>query len=154
MGSIPEREVRALMAETRRDWLASLEALVAAIERPIVLLWFSRRTPRYTDDFSKVQKLTGGFPHFVNEEMVATLRLAVPEYVECVTRRGWPFVVRGMDGKPLQTWRRSLGDILRHQSLRAPVRNRYYPSPEMHEDAAAALAPVCRRLLTAHGGTT
>jgi hypothetical protein len=26
--------------------------------------------------------------------------------------------------------------------------NRYYPSPEMHADAAAALAHVCRQLLS------
>jgi hypothetical protein len=25
--------------------------------------------------------------------------------------------------------------------------NRYYPSPEMHEDAAAMLIPVCREIL-------
>lgn len=152
--SMRQSEIGALMAETRQNWVSSFRSLMTAVERPVILLWFSRRTPRYVEDYRKVQTLVGGYPQFVNEEMISTLRPLATEHVECVTKRGWPLTVRTMDGKPLKTWRRSLADIVRHQSLRAPVRNRYYPSPEMHEDAAAALTPVCRRLLAADGGTT
>jgi hypothetical protein len=147
----PHDEILALMAETQRNWVASFTALLAAITVPKVLFWFSVRTPAWTSSFRNARTLIGRFPQLVDEAMLSAVRGGAEGYVECITHRGLPFVITDDRGRALLRWRTKPRDIIRRRSLRRPVRNRYYPSPEMHRDAAAALAPTCRQWLEGGG---
>ena len=65
-------------------------------------------------------------------------------YVECVSSRGSPQpLIDRFTGRPTtidtSDDRPDFTDVWTH--------NAYYPSPEMHQDAAARLEPLCRRLL-------
>jgi hypothetical protein len=131
--------VTSVVGETRETWIASYEKLLSLFEVPTVLLWFSVRKPRYTEKYDSVQGIFGDFPHLVNEEMIETIASHCDAYVECVSVRGRPQQLRSrFTGKPtrvLVPGRRPLSE------------NTYYPSPEMHQDAAAVLRPICRDLL-------
>jgi hypothetical protein len=78
--------------------------------------------------------------------MVAGLTPRCDAYVECVTRRGLPQRLVDREGKPTTVMH---SYNLLNPEVRTETHNNYYPSPEMHEDAANALEPICRRLLGA-----
>jgi len=138
--------LRRVVEETRRAWVESCRELIRIIDRPTVLLWFSKRTPDYPTDFTTLGRLFGEFPQLVTREMVEEVAALCTEYVECVTDRGSPqplfsrFTGQAVTVSPA-------GDRADLAKERNWTHNRYYPSPEMHEDAAMMLEPVCRRLL-------
>ena len=131
--------VRSVVRETRQTWIASYERLLSMIQVPTVLLWLSVRRPSYAESLDSVQGLLGEFPHLVNEEMVRTVGSHCDAYAKCVSTRGHPQPLKSrFTGKPI--------------SVLVPggnpmTLNGYYPSPEMHQDAAALLGPICRGLL-------
>jgi hypothetical protein len=129
-----EEFVRQLVAETRSNWLRHYRGLLARIEVPTILLWFSERSPDYSEDYSDVRKLFGYFPQLVNAEMMAELRPQAADYVECVTSRGLPQPLFDRTSRAPTT----MVEPAEHGG-RTYTHNKYYPSPEMHEDAAAAL---------------
>lgn len=144
--------VRAVVAAARAGWLASYRALLARIDVPVILLWFSKRGPAYAESLRSAGRLLGEYPQLVTAEMAAALRAAAPPgtaWVDCVTARGSPQpLVSRFTGLPVTV---STADD-RPDLAGAPwTENRYYPSPEMHEDAAAALLGPTRALL-ARGG--
>jgi hypothetical protein len=82
----------------------------------------------------------GDFPQLVNRSMVEQVRPLADDYVECVSSRGSPQpLISRLTGEPASVAHR--GD------LRPGTQefNSYYPSPEMHEDAANALLEACRK---------
>jgi len=139
-------KVRRVVAETRLAWIDSYRTLLARIRVPTVLLWFSRRQPDYVEGLRNVNALFGEFPQLVNTDMVAEVRKLCGQYVECVTRRGSPqplfsrFTGEPVSVDPARDRPDFAGQLWTH--------NAYYPSPEMHEDAAAALLPACERILS------
>ena len=149
--------VRSLLAETRAAWVESYRALFARIEVPIVLLWFSKRRPGlhrsgravwWWQRYDNVHAMFGKFPQLVDPAMMRAIEGDVARTVTCVTDRGSPQpLFDRFTGEPttIDTTddRPDLADVWTH--------NAYYPSPEMHEDAAALLAPVCRALLNRGG---
>lgn len=138
--------LRRVVRETRHGWVESYARFLSRVEVPVVLFWFSKRTPAYAEQFSDPSVLFGEFPHLVNDDMVARLRPRCEAYVECVTQRGSPQPLRSrFTGAPV-----TVDPALDRADLggHAPwTHNEYYPSPEMHEDAAAALLPACQRWL-------
>jgi hypothetical protein len=139
----PPRALRELVAETRRNWLRNSLALLERIRVPVVLLWLSRRRPQYRERYLTLGALFGEFPQLVNREMLEPLRSACDHYVECATSRGLPQpLVDRFTGEPTRIdLSEDRPDLSGVWSL-----NRYYPSPEMHEDAASALEAPCRHL--------
>ncbi len=136
---------RALVAEIRAAWIASSLALLDRIEVPVVLLWYSKRPPERADDFSKARRLLGEYPHLITPEILAPLQARTAAYVECVTSRGSPQpLISRFTGQPTTVQTSSDRDDLGGTPWEA---NKYYPSPEMNEDAAAALAAPCRSLV-------
>jgi Domain of unknown function (DUF6473) len=121
--------VQALVEETRQNWVKSFTSLLEAIEVPTILFWFSVRSPDYEESYAKlrVRPLFGKFPHLVNRAMMEQVGPVSDEYVECISARGLP--------QPLVS--RFTGETVRY--------NRYYPSPEMHADAADALVEASRK---------
>src|SRR5207253_27656 len=88
-----EDAVKRLVAETRMQWVQSCVALLERITVPTILLWFSKREPRYHEEFTDVRALFGEFPQLVNAEMIRAVRPHASEYVECVTTRGLPQIL-------------------------------------------------------------
>lgn len=147
------REVVRVLDETREAWVDSYSGLMSAITAPTVLLWFSKRRPgvhrtsravwwwqRYDD----VNAMFGDYPQLVTPSMVRAVRPWAASYVRCVSDRGSPQpLVSRFTGQPLSV------DYGRDRPDLAEVRtdNPYYPSPEMHEDACAALLEPVRGLL-------
>jgi hypothetical protein len=75
----------------------------------------------------------------VNEMMIEAIAPRAAAYVQCISSRGKPHLLKNrMTGEPAMI---ALGN---DRQLRD--RNLYYPSPEMHEDAAATLLPTIRDL--------
>jgi hypothetical protein len=131
---------RALVEEIRANWVRSNLELLDRIAVPTVLFWFSRRGTDYTEDYASTFKLFGEFPQLVHTEMLAPLKARATSYVECVSARG----------TPQKLFSRFTGE----PATEPHAFNAYYPSPEMHEDAADALEPVCRGLAARSGPTT
>jgi hypothetical protein len=130
--------VMEIIQETRASYVSNMMTLLQKIYRPKILFWFSMRTPEYQERFGSTWELLGDFPQIVNRKMIDMLRPYADHYVECVTSRGMP----------QQLWQASQavdGTVVENGRLV----NRYYPSPEMHEDAASSLAPVCARYIPA-----
>jgi hypothetical protein len=127
-----------VVAETRADYVAAMRALGAALAPvPTVLLWFSSRRPEYTPDYRSAFGILQAFPQLLDRGVVDAIRPAFSAYVESVCALGIPQVL-WPSGGPVD------GTELGQDGM---LRNRYYPSPEMHGHAAAALLPVCRQLL-------
>jgi LPS sulfotransferase NodH len=129
--------VAKLVAESRDDFTSDFQQLLEGLGVPSILFWFSERTPDHVDDFGSKAALMGAYPQLVNRAMVDAIRPFASDYVECVTSRGLPQRLWVADEAVEGTRRHPDGALYNH----------YYPSPEMHEDAFAALLPVCRRVL-------
>lgn len=127
-----------VVAETRADYTASMHALGAALAPvPTVLLWFSHRRPEYQPDYRSAFGILQAFPQLLDRGVVDAIRPVFSAYVESVCAQGIPQPLWQSDA-PLDGAERGPDGMLR---------NRYYPSPAMHEHAAAALLPVVRQLL-------
>lgn len=129
-----------IVAETRASWCESYLNLLGAIRVPKVLLWFSTRTPEYRQRDDTLHDLFGAFPQLVTREMLSRIGGASDRVVEVVTKKGLPHILTDrFTGRPttvVDEWTAGRWDT-----------NWYYPSPEMHDDAANALEPVCQSLL-------
>jgi hypothetical protein len=136
-----ERTVRAIVEQTRRNWVESYRNLFAMLTVPTVLLWFSTRTPHYTASYGDVHGMFGSFPQLVDATMMRDIRPLADDYVEAISARGRPQrLVSRFTGLPaIITGRSDLGS-------RRLEYNTYYPTPEMHGDAGASLIAACRAL--------
>jgi hypothetical protein len=135
--------VRQIIAETRENWVADYRQLMESIRARKLLFWFSKRGPDYTEQLADVHALFGEFPQLVNKPMVDRIKDCADDYVECVSKRGSPQpLINRFTGEPAAIVGRADLGARRQES------NAYYPSPEMHLDAAGALEPACRRLAT------
>jgi LPS sulfotransferase NodH len=135
-----EAFVRRVLDETRANWVASFTSLLNAIQRPKILFWFSQRHPDYTERLDRgVHGMFGEFPQMVNAAMVEAIAPYADAYVECISSRGMPQLLKSrFTGKP------AIVDYTRKgEEQYADSYNTYYPSPEMQVDAADALHDVC-----------
>ena len=132
---LSRREFETTIAEMRADYVARFLGLLAKVKAPRILLWLSKRRPAYRETYDAgLQAVLGDFPQLVNERMVAEIAAHCDEYVECASTSGVPHKLWRAD-KPIE------GAHLRGERLV----NLYYPSPEMHAEAAAGLATPVRR---------
>lgn len=135
---VGRRRAQRLVAETRSNWIENYRQLLAAITVPKILFWFSQRPPAYVEDYSEVERLFADYPQLVNQAMIDQIRTAGDEYVECVTNRGLPQpLISRFTGQPCKV------DLSRDREDFSGIiwtHNPYYPSPEMHEDAARQLS--------------
>ncbi|MET0249484.1 MAG: DUF6473 family protein [Sphingobium sp.] len=149
------------VAETRQTWLETMRELVSAIKVPILFFWFSTRAPDYTIDWDglRAAKAQGApVPKLVN-----ALFAHVPQMVDGPTARAAAALCQ-VEASCRST--RGSGGVLVNRHTGLPIdpkayrdrgieyqpllsgRNHYYPSDEMHEDAAAILEPLARGLST------
>lgn len=128
--------IKKIVSETRNNWANNFQELLQEITAPKILFWFSERKPSYREKYTSLDKLWGAFPHLVNKKMVNRLRKYCDDYVECVTNRGKPHIlVNRFTQTPTQVVEPS-GQVWK--------KNNYYPTPEMHIDAANSLIESCK----------
>jgi hypothetical protein len=154
---LPLPSVRRVVLESRQNWMQEYRALMQAITVPTILLWFSKRTPFYIPQYHHRAALFRAFPQLVNASMVHRTKKLATHYVECVTQQGSPQpLVSRFTGKPTTVdLARDIKPVAADASHGASLykgrwkTNSYYPSPEMHADAADALEATCRSLWNA-----
>jgi len=134
----PREVVAEIVAETRANWLESYRTLLAKVTAPTILFWFSERKPDYRETYDRTAGLFGVYPQLVNADMVKALRRECDDFAACVSRRGLPQTLKDRETGERVTvsdpWTATPWET-----------NWYYPSPEMHEDAARALEGACRK---------
>jgi LPS sulfotransferase NodH len=128
--SAPKELVESIIKETIENYRTSFLELLGHISRPKLLLWFAQRTPE------SYEGLLGTFPHLIKTETVDLLKSKCADFIQYASSTGLPqslwLAERRIDGTQLKE------DMLV---------NVYYPSPQMHAEAAELLAPACRRIL-------
>lgn len=135
--SSDKKYIQQIVAETRTNWIHSYKELLEKIRVPKILFWFSVRKPDYIEKYEDLHTLFNEFPQLVNLDMIKQVKKYSDHYVECTSNRGMPHLLADRFTGQLVTvedkWSGGTWD-----------KNWYYPSPEMHVDAANALDPVCR----------
>lgn len=133
----------ATVEETRTDWIDSYTRLLAAIEVPVVLLFFGKSAPRANGNPHEkpetLAELMGDHPQLVTRSMLDRIKSQCANYIQVVTNKGSP------QSLPIAVDMQGTGKRI------APPenfsrQNGYYPSPEMHAVAAERLLPVCKSL--------
>jgi hypothetical protein len=133
----PRAVVARIVDETRQNWLANYRTILAKIAVPTILFWFSSRKAKYRQTYDSIQGLFGEFPQLVNEATLRSLSSDCEYAVSCVSRRGLPQRLTDRHtGETVTVW-----DPWTATPWES---NRYYPSPQMHVDAADALEAECR----------
>ena len=153
-------EVLRLVQETRINYCHNFVAFLQRITAPKLLFWFSQRKPEYQEEFTRFHSLSGGFPELVNRALLDNLLPYVDDYVECITSKGRPHVLinrfTGLEAKVNHSFTNVFAnlpsrDTLTVESGHDPLSvNIHYPTPGMHCDAALALEPNCRQLLSSN----
>ena len=143
-----EATVANLVAETRERYLEEFIQLLNNITVPKILLWFSKRSPDYTESYDSLFKLFGSFPHLVNRPMIETLKPHCNAYVECVSTAGLPQTLTNRQtGESVSITRpRTYQNGKVYLTASSLSKNSYYPSPKMHGEAVKYLLPVCQQL--------
>ncbi|UCE43320.1 MAG: hypothetical protein JSV17_11650 [Candidatus Aminicenantes bacterium] len=137
------KNLKRIITETRNNWIRNYLFLLEKIDAPIVLFWFAMREPEYREHYIHVSTLLGGFPHLVNREMLETIKKEADDYVHCVTDRGIPQrLISRFTDKPVKV---DPGHPRKDLKGRPWSHNFYYPSPEMHKEAAGLLMPACKK---------
>ncbi len=125
-----------LIHEIRDNYVQDTVELLQQIKVPKIVLWLSQREP----DIDAMMGEPRSFPHFVDGDVVSRIATAADAFVSVVSKRGIPAPLTSRTtGEPVEIFPWKEGD--------EKTSNDYYPSPEMHEDAAAALAPVIGDLI-------
>jgi hypothetical protein len=133
--------IHRVVSETRNAWVRSFAELLDAITPPKILFWFSQRGPDYVEQLDSAHALFGEFPQLVNAGMVEAIKPHADAYVECVSTRGMPQLLKSrFTGQPVAVQYTRQGEAPNVDQY-----NSYYPSPEMHVDAAEALFDTCAR---------
>ncbi len=139
-----------LVAETRLRYLRTFVYLLKQITVPKVLVWFSQRSPDYTESYENLFKLLSGFPQLVNRAMVNELRSHCDAYIEHISSEGLPQPLMSRHTQqPVSIVRpRDYQDGKIQIKSSELTHNFYYPSPEMHQDLTQKLVPVCQPFAT------
>jgi hypothetical protein len=136
-------ELDRYIAESQQSWIGHYEALLAEVEVPVVLFYFSVKEkgtdpPRDAED---AQALLEPFPQLIEGASIDTIAACCDAYVECTSTRNHGHVLRSrFTGETVEVD----NSVLDPRMTVRWKRNWYYPSPEMHEDAAASLTPVLK----------
>jgi len=123
--------------ELKTAWVARTRLLLESIHTKKVLFWFSERAPS-EEQGANDSKAMLKYPHYVDQAMIDAVTPFVDKVVYCISSEGLPQSLL-VDGEAvLQS---PFGMLVRE--------NCYYPSPEMHQQAAEALARPTYELLKA-----
>lgn len=131
--------VQEIVAETRNNWVKNYQQMLSMIKVPKILLWLSKRSPNYQENYQNLRTLFANFPQLVNSQMISEIKGYADEYVECISKRGSPqLLINRFLETPIE---------IKTRDGRVKTHNDYYASPEMQFDAAEVLEPVSRKYL-------
>ena len=133
-GIDPDR-FKLVVNEMKNAWIGRTQTLLSSISAPKILFWFSQRAPNESSD-DQDDRSGSGYPAFVDEAMIDTVKTSADSYVPCITSVGLPQDLT-VDGRT----------VLYQPSGKPIDVNREFPSPEMHAAAAQSLLPAIRQLL-------
>jgi uncharacterized protein DUF6473 len=130
-------QIDEFIAASRTAYLSGMQELIDMVEGDLLLLWFSQRPPAYQPNHVDLIGASGGYPHFVNAEIVDHLieyargvKGNAFRYVEIISSVGLPMTLYNrFDGKPEPVFSTEPGGST----------NTYYPSQEMHDLTATTL---------------
>jgi hypothetical protein len=157
--------LEALVEETRQNFIDSYKKLFNLITVPKILFYFSERQPDYSIDFKKINNISelygsikgkwqngewqpkkGAFPQFVNRDVINEIKKGCDHYVEYVSSKGLPHILNNrFTGKPIKIDKVYKPKHL--QKFNGFQINQYYPSQQMHIEAAEKLLPACNSIL-------
>lgn len=128
-------ELSELRAEIRFRALMEMQDLLRRITIPRVVFWFSDRDLDYSENLRDLSGYWGGYPHFLNGQWLEAISPCAEATVKLVCSDGLPQpLFDRLTGEPVKIWPED-----KFPSIKFRCHNRYYPSPEMHAAAAAAL---------------
>lgn len=134
LANVPAQQLDRAVTQSRSGYIALMKQLIETIPSKVHLLWFSDREPFYEMRFDHFNSVFGKFPQLVNEDVVAALKPHAASYIEVASTRGRPQYLYSRFGAGIP----KTVDIFPHHN--PPYENYYYPTPEMQEDAAQAIA--------------
>ncbi|WP_207796487.1 DUF6473 family protein [Pseudohalioglobus lutimaris] len=138
-------QVKSLVNEIRETWVNNYISLLERCSVPVVFFWFSKREAQYAESYSSLGGLFGEYPQLVNQEMLDQVISRGPKFVKCVSRRGDPQpLFSRFTGEPVTVNPETDRFDLASQEW---THNIYYPTPEMHEDAAETLFDTCKSIV-------
>jgi len=135
-----------LIEESRASWRASYRNLLAKLTVPCVLFFYSTKPEDEEVNYAATTRdeFYGSFPQFVDMASVREIAALCTDYAECRSGRGLPHpLISRFTGEPVAI---DFGALHSFMTGETHVVNDYYPSPQMHEDAYAALLPALSRL--------
>jgi Domain of unknown function (DUF6473) len=135
------------IAQSRASWETHMAELVAKITVPIVHFWFSPKPldARLDPTATSVAGIIDEFPQFINGDNLGYASRAAIPLVCCFSKRDMKFSLRSRyTGKSVQVDYAVLDRTGATPSF-FESENIYYPSPQMHWDAAIMLGNVIER---------
>ena len=135
----------AYIEETQQNWVQEHQQLLTKISVPVILFYFSTRpkTAGPPRDADNLLTLFGQFPQLLDGSSIDLVASACAGYAECASTRNQGHRLRSrFSGEPVEIDNTILDPRLPGQW----THNWYYPSPEMHEDAATALTTAVKDL--------
>jgi hypothetical protein len=134
-------ELDRYIAESQQSWIDHYRQLLAHIKVPVVLFYFSVKQKGVDParDAENAHQLLEPFPQLVEAPSIDTVAAQCDRYVECTSVRNHKHLLTSrFTGEPVEVD----NSVLDPRMQTRWKRNWYYPSPEMHEDAAANLLPA------------
>ena len=145
MNEEPENAAQ-YVAQSRANWEKHMAELISKITVPIIHFWFS---PKPLDSKIDTSRTTVGgiidtFPQFINGENLSYIDEKENPLVTCFSDRDMEFDLRSRyTGKVVEVDYAVLDRSGKMPSFKEN-RNFYYPSPQMHWDAAITLGNVIK----------
>jgi hypothetical protein len=136
-----------LVKKWSENYVRTYLELIRRIERPVVIVWMSKRSPEdWTPEILEERPIWGAFPHLVSRAMVATIAGRSAYYVEGLKDTGLPHgVISRVTGKPCPFFNED-GTIA--------WKNSYYASADSHNALFGQMAPVVGSLLESRAPTS
>ncbi len=147
----PEK-VEKYIAETRQSWIDHHEQFLKHVKVPKIMLWFSSRQMDPSVDLNAptVSEFMGLFPQFIDRKSFDAVAAMCDAVVESYSgRNANHLLISRFTGKPTVV---DFGALSPGAKGIVETHNHYYPSAEMHEDAANLLLPAIRKLANARQG--
>jgi len=125
------------------QWEADLEELISKIKVPLIHFWFSTKQldERIDPSHETVEGIVDIYPQFITGDNLGPITRIGQPLVTCTSNRNQVFTLRSRyTGKPVEIDYASLPGVPSHKE----TENIYYPSPQMHWDAAITLGAAIR----------
>lgn len=145
LSMLPTEDLLSLRIENRFIYVQQMRQLLEEIKTPKILLYWSTRKPEYSETITSIGGFWGGFPHFVNRQVINQLRPYADMYLEVVGNPGLPQALHNCKtNDPILMWPED-----KFPDVKLRCHNHYYPSPEMNVDVANELVTTCQSIASA-----